>query len=182
MYSNFAFLLMLLTALVGIGGAFGVVFNQVNEKKRRAKKGVICPECGKKLPDDSSFCEYCGAALPANYDVRISVKWLYFVLASGLTLGTCYLVGELSDCSEMHLQRISAMPFLALCIVAICALIQALRMRLHWHDCLVVWAFLAILTLPRFMYVNDSVLEMLTILLILYYLIFNAVTHYLHKH
>lgn len=173
------YLFVLLIVLIGLGGELVVILKQVGDKRRRAKEGLFCPKCGRKLPNDSAFCEHCGASLPTNYDVSVPVRWLYFVMAAGITL--CPMAA-FADMQYDGLLVSNNIYHFALSIVAICALIQALRLRLHWHDCLVVWAFLAILTLPRFMYVNDSVLEMLTILLILYYLIFNAVTHYLHKH
>jgi len=174
----YSYLFVWLIILIGIGGELVVILKQVREKKRRAQEGLVCPKCGKKLSEDSTSCEYCGAPLSINYNVQIPVKWLYFTMAAGITFCPLYVFS--GDYYTDPLVSTNMFHFL-LSIVAICALVQALRLRLHWHDCMVVWAFLAILTLPRLMFVSYSVLLILTILLIVYYLAYNAITHYLNK-
>lgn len=177
-FFEISYLFVWMIILIGIGGVSIAILKQVREKKHRAKNGVICPKCGKKLSNDSTSCEYCGAPLSTNYNVLIPVKWLYFTMAAGITL--CPLHIYSGGYYDNPLVSTNIFHF-TLSIVAIYALIQALRLRLHWHDCMVVWAFLAILTLPRLIYMNYSVLVVLTILLILYYIAFNAITHYLNK-
>lgn len=110
-----------------------------------------CSNCGKDIADNSKFCEFCGAKINRLKESLILSKWLYFIATFLCTLANMALASIWCEFDGMRIREYTfawQLVFMGIIsLFAIVALIQTIRQRLHWHDCLIVWLFLTITVL-----------------------------------
>ena len=93
-------LFVMLLLLIVVGGASVFLYKRFSGKKSHEIESGVCPKCGKKLSEDSVYCEYCGtkvksASAPLKRDFTHDIKFKYIVaiaLVHIVSLGIAYSV------------------------------------------------------------------------------------------
>ncbi len=156
---------------------------------------MFCPKCGREIANDSAFCEYCGAKIGGKLDSRIHVRWLYFVSSLLVTWTSILLLTIYSDLywesrssygwyvMEEMSEIYYTVGLVALAVLATLSIVQAAKKQIRWNDSIVV----IVLFLANLISWNEvglfnvsttfQFLSVFSIVLTIYYLIFNYIVY-----